>query len=124
MARIAGIIIPNKRIEIALTYIAGIGVSTSRSILSELSIDPSKKTETLTEDELKNLRDAISKLPTEGDLRRKVAMDIKRLQEINSYRGGRHKKNLPSRGQRTRTNSRTRKGHSRKTVANKKKATK
>lgn len=125
MARIAGVVLPNgKRVEIALTYITGIGLSTSRSLLEELKINPSTPTEKLTEDELKKLRDAISKVPTEGDLRRKVTMDIKRLQEINCYRGQRHKRRLPVRGQRTQTNARTRKGHTKNTVANKKKATK
>ena len=124
MARIAGINLPkNKRIEIALTYIAGIGRSTSKTILKKLKIDPNTKVQDLTEDQEGRIRTEVDKLTVEGDLRRKVSMDIKRLQEIGSYRGFRHKKGLPVRGQITKTNARTRKGK-KKTVANKKKATK
>jgi small subunit ribosomal protein S13 len=124
MARIAGINLPkNKRIEIALTYIAGIGQSTAKQILDRLNIDIHIKVQDLTEDQESRIRAEVDKLTTEGDLRRKVSMDIKRLQEIGSYRGFRHKKGLPVRGQITKTNARTRKGK-KKTVANKKKATK
>lgn len=120
MARIAGVNLPrNKRVEIALTYIFGIGRPTSNKILSTLKIDRDKKTEELSEDVLDLIRDEIKKVKVEGDLRREVGFNIKRLQEINCYRGLRHKKRLPVRGQRTKTNSRTRKGK-RQTVANKK----
>lgn len=124
MARIAGINLPkNKRIQIALTAITGVGKSTSTEILEKLKIDLDKKVDELTESEEAQIREEINKLQVEGDLRRKVSMDIKRQQEIGSYKGFRHKKGYPVRGQRTRTNCRTRKGK-RKTVANKKKATK
>jgi small subunit ribosomal protein S13 len=120
MARVAGINLPKeKRIEVALTAITGIGKSISISILSKLGIDVNIKVKDLSEDDVNKLRDEVAKFTLEGDLRRKVAMDIKRLQEIGSYRGFRHKKGLPVRGQRTRTNCRTRKGK-KKTVANKK----
>ncbi|MFN7160830.1 MAG: 30S ribosomal protein S13 [Candidatus Gracilibacteria bacterium] len=120
MARIAGVNLPrNKRVEISLTYIFGIGRPTSNKILSTLKIDRDKKTEELSEDVLDLIRDEIKKIKVEGDLRREVGFNIKRLQEINCYRGLRHKKRLPVRGQRTKTNSRTRKGK-RQTVANKK----
>lgn len=120
MARIAGVNLPrNKRVEIALTYIFGIGRPTSNKILESLKIDRDKKTDELSEDVLDLIRDEIKKLKVEGDLRREVGFNIKRLQEINCYRGLRHKKRLPVRGQRTKTNSRTRKGK-RQTVANKK----
>jgi small subunit ribosomal protein S13 len=124
MARIAGINLPKeKRAEIGLTAIAGVGRSLARSILDKLGIDISKKVKDLTEDEEGKLRDEIAKFTVEGDLRRKSAMDIKRLQEIGSYRGYRHKKGLPVHGQRTKVNCRTRKGK-KKTVANKKIASK
>lgn len=124
MARISGINLPKgKRIEIGLTYILGIGRSLSKQILKETGINLDTKVENLTEDEILKLREKISKLPTEGELRRRVSMDIKRLQEIGSYRGFRHRRKLPVRGQRTRANSRTRKGK-KKTVANKKIVTK
>ncbi len=124
MARIAGVNLPKeKRIEVGLTAIHGIGRSLSTRILQETGVDKDKKVEALSNDEITKLRDAISKLQTEGDLKRKVAMDLKRLQEIGSYRGFRHKKGMPARGQRTRYNARTRKGK-KKTVANKKIATK
>lgn len=124
MARIAGINLPKeKRVEIGLMSITGIGKSTSKSILEKLKIDANKKVKDLSEDEVAKLRDEIEKYQVEGDLRRKVSMDIKRLQEIGSIRGFRHKKGYTVRGQRTRTNCRTRKGK-RKTVANKKIATK
>lgn len=120
MARISGVNLPrNKRVEVALTYIFGIGRPTSNRILTTLKIDRDKKTEELSEDVLDLIRDEIKKIKVEGDLRREVAFNIKRLQEINCYRGLRHKKRLPVRGQRTKTNSRTRKGK-RQTVANKK----
>ena len=122
MARIAGIDLPReKRVEIGLTYIYGIGVSASRRILKETGINPDTRVKDLTDDEVAKLRDNIDKKPVvEGDLRRDVAMDIKRLIEIGCYRGTRHRKGLPCRGQRTKTNARTRKGP-RKTMANKKK---
>ncbi|MFH1284254.1 MAG: 30S ribosomal protein S13 [Candidatus Peregrinibacteria bacterium] len=124
MARIAGVNLPKeKRIETALTEIHGIGRSLSRKILKDVNIDMDKKVQDLSEKEVTVLREVIDKVPTEGDLRRKVAIDIKRLQEIGSYRGFRHKKGLPVRGQRTRYNARTRKGK-KKTVANKKIVTK
>jgi small subunit ribosomal protein S13 len=118
VARIAGIDLPrNKRIEIGLTYIFGVGRSLSRSILKTVNVDGNTKTDLLTEDELVKLRDHIEKnCSVEGELRRVVTMNIKRLVDLNTYRGIRHRKNLPVRGQRTHTNSRTRKGP-RKTVA-------
>ena len=122
MARIAGVDIPNsKRVEIALTYIYGIGRKTSNQILAATGIDPDKRAKDLTEDEIAKLRDEIeANYKVEGDLRRDVALDIKRMVEINCYRGTRHRKGLPVRGQRTKTNARTRKGPA-KTIANKKK---
>lgn len=122
MARIAGVDIPNsKRIEIALTYIYGIGRKTSNQILAATGIDPDKRAKDLTEDEVAKLRDEIeANYKVEGDLRRDVSLDIKRMIEINCYRGIRHRKGLPVRGQRTKTNARTRKGPA-KTIANKKK---
>lgn len=123
MARIAGIELPrNKRIEIGLTYIYGIGRATALKILGEAAVDPGKKTDVLTDEEVVNLRKAIDQtLRVEGDLRRDLATSIKRHIDIGSYRGLRHRRNLPVRGQRTRTNSRTRKGP-RRTVAGKKQA--
>lgn len=124
MARIAGVNLPKeKRIEAGLTAIYGIGRQRSFKILNDANVDKDKKVQDLSDDEIARLRQLIEKFETEGDLKRKVAMDIKRLQEIGSYRGYRHKKGLPSRGQRTRYNSRTRKGK-KKTVANKKIITK
>ncbi|MBN2909297.1 MULTISPECIES: 30S ribosomal protein S13 [Polycladomyces] len=122
MARIAGVDLPReKRIEIALTYIYGIGRSTAKKILAETGINPDTRTRDLTEDEVSKLRSYIDKnLIVEGDLRREVALNIKRLIEIGCYRGIRHRRGLPVRGQRTKTNARTRKGP-RRTVANKKK---
>ncbi|NLW74197.1 MAG: 30S ribosomal protein S13 [Clostridiales bacterium] len=122
MARIAGVDIPNqKRIEIALTYIYGIGRSTAQKILAATGINPDTRAKDLTDDDIAKLREEIeAHYHVEGDLRREVAMNIKRLQEINCYRGIRHRKGLPVRGQRTRTNARTRKGPA-KTIANKKK---
>lgn len=120
MARIAGVNLPKeKRIEVGLTAIYGIGRNLSNRILKEAKIDVNKKVEALSEVEVGSLREIITRLSTEGDLRRKIQMDVKHLQEIGSYRGIRHKKGLPVRGQRTRYNCRTRKGK-RKTVANKK----
>ena len=123
MARIAGVDLPrNKRVEIALTYIYGIGRSRSQEILRMTGVDPDKKVRDLTEDEITRLRDAVERnYRVEGDLRREVQMNIKRLIDIGTYRGLRHKRNLPVRGQRTRTNARTRRGP-RKTVPGKKRA--
>ena len=122
MARIAGVDLPNnKRVEIGLTYIFGIGLTTSKKILADLDIDPDVRCKDLTEDDISKLREYIDdNLQVEGDRRRAIAFDIKRLIEIGSYRGLRHRKNLPVRGQRSKTNARTRKGPA-KTVANKKK---
>ena len=122
MARIAGVDLPrDKRIEIALTYIYGIGLKSSKDILAATGVDPDIRVRDLTEDDISKLREAIdNSYRVEGDLRRDVALDIKRLIEIGSYRGLRHRKGLPVRGQRTRTNARTRKGPA-KTIANKKK---
>ncbi len=122
MARIAGVDIPNaKRVEIGLTYIYGIGRTTSNKILAKTGIDPDTRCKDLTEEDIAKLREEIENHhQVEGDLRREVALDIKRLVEIGCYRGVRHRKGLPVRGQRTKTNARTRKGRA-KTVANKKK---
>ena len=122
MARIAGVDLPReKRVEIGLTYIYGIGLTSSRRILKEANVNPDTRVKDLTDDEVKELAQIISDSQVvEGDLRREIAMNIKRLQEIGCYRGIRHRKNLPVRGQKTKTNARTRKGP-RKTVANKKK---
>lgn len=122
MARIAGVDIPNnKRVEIALTYIYGIGRTSSNKILAKTGINPDTRAKDLTEAEVAKLRDEIeAHYHVEGDLRRDVALNIKRLVEINCYRGIRHRKGLPVRGQRTKTNARTRKGPA-KTIANKKK---
>ncbi|HUB35395.1 MAG TPA: 30S ribosomal protein S13 [Solirubrobacteraceae bacterium] len=124
MARIAGVNLPlNKRSEIGLTYIYGIGRSTSNKILAEVDIDPNTYVRDLTEDEVVKLRDEIDRsLTVEGDLRRERSQDIKRLQEIGCYRGLRHRRGLPVRGQKTKTNARTRKGPKRLQVAGKKKA--
>jgi small subunit ribosomal protein S13 len=127
MARIAGVDIPReKRVEIALTYIYGIGLATSRRILTIARVSPDTRVKNLTEEEVARLREYIDRsdeIKVEGDLRREVDMNISRLKEINSYRGIRHRHNLPVHGQRTRTNARTRRG-AKKTVAGKKKATK
>ena len=121
MARIAGVDIPReKRVEIALTYIFGIGLTTSQKILAQTSINPDTRVRDLTEDQVNRLREVIDKgRKVEGDLRREITMNIKRLIEVGTYRGTRHRKNLPSRGQRTKTNARQRRG-ARKTVAGKK----
>ncbi|MCD7713259.1 MAG: 30S ribosomal protein S13 [Firmicutes bacterium] len=122
MARIAGVDIPNqKRVEVALTYIYGIGQTSATKICAEAGVNPDTRAKDLTEDEIAKLRDQIENhYVVEGDLRRDVALNIKRLVEINCYRGIRHRKGLPVRGQRTKTNARTRKGPV-KTIANKKK---
>ncbi|HET9720743.1 MAG TPA: 30S ribosomal protein S13 [Solirubrobacteraceae bacterium] len=124
MARISGVNIPlNKRVEIGLTYIYGIGRPTSNKLLSEVGIEPDRKVRDLTEDEVVKLRDLIDgSLTVEGDLRRERSQNIKRLQEIGCYRGLRHRRGLPVRGQNTKTNARTRKGPKRMQVAGKKKA--
>jgi small subunit ribosomal protein S13 len=124
MARIAGINIPlNKRVEIGLTYIYGIGRPTSNEILAQLGIEPDRKVRDLTDDEVAKLRDLIDRdLVVEGDLRRERSQNIKRLMEIGCYRGLRHRRGLPVRGQNTKTNARTRKGPKRMQVAGKKKA--
>ncbi len=122
MARIAGVDLPkNKRIEIALTYIYGIGRTTAQTILAATQVDGNTRTDKLTEAEVSKLRDEIDKnVKVEGDLRREVSMNIKRLMDLGCYRGLRHRKGLPCNGQRTKTNARTRKGPAR-TVAGKKK---
>jgi small subunit ribosomal protein S13 len=124
MARIAGVNLPlNKRVEVGLTYIFGVGRPTSNKLLAELGISPDTYVRDLTEDEVAQLRDAIDRgLTVEGDLRREVSQDIKRLVEIGCYRGVRHRRGLPVRGQNTKTNARTRKGPRRMQVAGKKKA--
>lgn len=123
MARIAGINIPlNKRAEIGLTYIYGIGRSTANEILAKTGVEPDRKVRDLTEEEVSKLRDAIDELTVEGDLRRERSQNVKRLMEIGSYRGLRHRRGLPVRGQNTKTNARTRKGPKRMSVAGKKKA--
>ena len=124
MARIAGINIPlNKRVEIGLTYIYGIGRPTSNEILAALGIEPDRKVRDLTDDEVSKLRDVIDRdYVVEGDLRRERSQNIKRLMEIGCYRGMRHRRGLPVRGQNTKTNARTRKGPKRMQVAGKKKA--
>ncbi|HAG91130.1 MAG TPA: 30S ribosomal protein S13 [Bdellovibrionales bacterium] len=123
MARIAGVDLPkNKRIEIALQYIYGIGPSRAKKIVDEVGFDKTLRTDALTDEQVAQLRSAIeSSFKVEGDLRREIGLSIKRLMDLGCYRGLRHKRGLPARGQRTRSNSRTRKGP-RKTVANKKKA--
>jgi small subunit ribosomal protein S13 len=116
MARIEGVDIPrNKRVEISLTYIYGIGRTTSNKILGAAGVDKDIRVKDLTEDQVQSIRDQTSNYTLEGDLRRQVTLNIKRLSEIGSYRGLRHRRNLPVRGQRTRTNARTRRG-TRKTV--------
>ncbi len=122
MARIAGVDLPNeKRVEIGLTYIYGIGLTTSKKVLADTGINPDTRVKDLTEEDISKLREYIDhNLQVEGDRRRTVALDIKRLIEIGSYRGLRHRKGLPVRGQRSKTNARTRKGPKR-TIANKKK---
>ena len=123
-ARIAGVDIPrDKRVETALTYVYGIGLTTSKQVLVHTRVNPDTRVKDLTEEEVNRLREYIDRnLKVEGDLKREVDMNVKRLIEIGSYRGMRHRRNLPARGQRTRTNARTRRGV-RKTVAGRKKAT-
>ena len=125
MARIAGVDIPReKRVEIALTYMYGIGLTTSQKLLARTGVNPDTRVNQLTDDEVTRLRDVIEKeMVVEGDLRREVAMNIKRLIDINCYRGIRHRRGMPVHGQRTKTNARTRRGP-RRAVAGKKKATK
>ncbi|MCF6139448.1 30S ribosomal protein S13 [Pseudalkalibacillus berkeleyi] len=121
MARIAGIDIPrDKRVVISLTYVFGIGKSTAQDILAEAGVSEETRVRDLTEEELTKIRDIVDRFKVEGDLRREVSLNIKRLIEIGSYRGIRHRRGLPVRGQHTKNNSRTRKGP-RRTVANKKK---
>lgn len=121
MARIVGVDIPNdKVVVVSLTYIYGIGLKTSQTILEKAKVDPQKRVKDLSEEEIARIRAEIAHFKVEGDLRREVLLNIKRLQEIGCYRGIRHRKGLPVRGQRTKTNARTRKGP-RRTVANKKK---
>ena len=124
MARISGIDLPrDKRIEIGLTYIFGIGLPTSQKLLAQTGVNPNTRVKDLTTEDEHRLREAIDALKVEGDLRREIASNIKRLTDIGCYRGLRHRRGLPVRGQRTKTNARTRKGPKR-TVAGKKKATK
>lgn len=122
MARIAGVDLPReKRVEYGLTYVYGIGVSSSRKILAKTGVNPDTRVKDLSEEDLNKIREVIdAEFTVEGDLRRQVALDIKRLMEIGCYRGIRHRRGLPVRGQRTKTNARTRKGPA-KTIANKKK---
>jgi small subunit ribosomal protein S13 len=123
MARIAGVNLPlNKRAEIGLTYVFGIGRSTANQILKETGVDPNTAVKDLTEDEIIKLRDAVENHEVEGDLRRERSQNVKRLQEIGSYRGLRHRRGLPVRGQRTKTNARGRKGPRRMSVAGRKRA--
>ncbi len=126
MARIAGIDLPrNKRVVIALTYITGIGKTTSKSILTSAGIDLNTRTDTLTEDQIGRIRKVIDQTyKVEGDVKREVSQNIKRLMDLGTYRGLRHRKGLPTRGQRTRTNGRTRKGPRKGAIVGKKKATK
>ena len=123
MARIAGVNIPtNKRVEIALTYIHGIGRTTAKDIVTKLGIGPEKRVQDLSDQEVLHIREAIDKdFTVEGDLRRETAMNIKRLMDLACYRGLRHRRGLPVRGQRTHTNARTRKGPRRQSIAGKKK---
>jgi small subunit ribosomal protein S13 len=114
--RISGITLPNKRIEYALTAIYGIGISRAKTIVTEAKVEMGKKTDDLTADEENTLRRVIETFKIEGDLKREVSGNIKRLKDIGSYRGSRHARGLPSRGQRTKTNSRTRRGNVRKTM--------
>ena len=122
MARIAGVNIPlNKRAEIGLTYIYGIGQSTAQDLLAQVGIDPNTQIKDLTEDEIIKLREAIEELDVEGDLRRERSQNVKRLMEIGAYRGLRHRRGLPGRGQRTKTNARGRKGPRKMSIAGKRK---
>lgn len=125
MARIAGVTLPNeKRVEVGLTYIFGIGLATSQKILEKTKIDPSVRVKDLSDDQVAKLRDEIEKSHhVEGELRREILLNVKRLKEINSYRGSRHSKKLPVRGQRTKTNNRTVRGNKRVTMGSGKKPT-
>jgi len=123
MARIAGINLPlNKRVEIGLTYVHGVGRSTANEILAKAGVDPNTYVKDLTEDETVKLREAVEGLEVEGDLRRDRSQNIKRLSEIGAYRGVRHRRGMPTRGQRTKTNARSRKGPKKMSVAGKRKA--
>jgi small subunit ribosomal protein S13 len=123
LARIAGVNIPtDKRVEIGLTYVFGIGRSTANKVLGQIGVSPDTKVKDLTEDEVVKVREAVESLNVEGDLRRERSQDVKRLQEVGSYRGLRHRRGLPVRGQRTKTNARGRKGPRRMSVAAKRKA--
>ena len=125
MARISGIDLPrDKRVEIGLTYIFGIGVPTAKKILAQTGVDPNTRVKDLTTEDEHKLREVVDGLKVEGDLRREIASNIKRLTDIGCYRGLRHRRGLPVRGQNTKTNARTRKGPKRMQVAGKKKATK
>lgn len=125
MARIAGVNVPlNKRVAVGLTYVYGIGDSVSLEILKQAGVDPNTQVKDLTEDEVLKLREAVEARDVEGDLRRERSQDVKRLQEIGSYRGLRHRRGLPVRGQRTKTNARGRKGPKRMSIAGKKKPVK
>jgi len=122
MARVAGVNLPlNKRAEIGLTYVHGIGRSTANQILDQVGVDPDTYVKDLTEEETVKLREAVEALEVEGDLRRERSQNVKRLSEIGSYRGVRHRRGLPTRGQRTKTNARGRKGPRRMSIAGKKK---
>jgi small subunit ribosomal protein S13 len=120
MARIAGVDLPNKRIVVALTYIFGVGVPRSRKVLTKANVDQNIRANDLTEEQLGRIREALKDHQVEGDLRREIGLSVKRLIEVNCYRGIRHRRGLPCRGQRTRTNARTRRGRKRIAVAGKK----
>jgi small subunit ribosomal protein S13 len=123
MARIAGVNVPlNKRVEVGLTYVYGVGRSTALRILDQAGVDPDTYVKDLTDDEVVKLREAVESQPVEGELRRERSQNVKRLSEVGSYRGLRHRRGLPVRGQRTKTNARGRKGPKRQTVAGKKRA--
>jgi small subunit ribosomal protein S13 len=123
MARIAGVNVPlNRRVEVGLTYVYGIGRSTARKILDQTGVDPDTYVKDLTDDEVVKLREAVEAQPVEGELRRERSQDVKRLSEIGAYRGLRHRRGLPVRGQRTKTNARGRKGPRRQTVTGRKRA--
>jgi small subunit ribosomal protein S13 len=122
MARIAGVNVPlNKRVEIGLTYVHGVGRSTANEILSDVGVDPDTYVKDLTDDEVVKLREAVESREVEGDLRRERSQNIKRLSEVGAYRGLRHRRGMPTRGQRTKTNARTRKGPRRMSVAGRRK---
>jgi small subunit ribosomal protein S13 len=122
MARIAGVNLPlNKRVEVGLTYVHGVGRSTANDVLKKVGVEPDTYVKDLTEEETVKLRDAVEELEVEGDLRRERSQNVKRLSEIGSYRGLRHRRGLPTRGQRTKTNARSRKGPKKMSIAGKKK---